>query len=278
MYRGILAGMGYALAVLGAGNMGNAVLRAALAGGLAPAAGIVVAEPDAAKAERAAELGVRITADPAAAATEVDAVGIILLAVKPQVFHDVAGLIRGVVGRRLVVSVMAGVRSDTIQAACGGECRVIRLMPNLAATVGESMTALSVGPAATRADAAWAERLCEAMGKVVTLPEELLDVHTALAGSGPAYLFYMAEAMTRAGVDLGLSPADADAITRQTLFGAAKLLAGDRGRSPSDWRRAVTSKGGTTEAACRVLDDRGVMEAFVGAVRAGTARGAALAR
>lgn len=258
--------------------MGAALVRGALRAGLVDASAIVVAEPDGA---RTAALNARsiLTVDrgdramPGLAPT-----GVIILAVKPQVFPDVAVHLRATAGERLVVSVMAGVSSRRVQLELGGRCRVIRLMPNLAATVGEGMTALCVGPGAGLADVAWAQRLCRAIGQWVSVEEELMDAFTALAGSGPAYVFSLCEWMARAGESLGIAGDDADRIVRQVLRGASALLGDDSGRSFAEWRDAVASKGGTTEAALAVIQERGVGDAIGAAVRAARDRGVELGR
>jgi pyrroline-5-carboxylate reductase len=145
-------------------------------------------------------------------------------------------------------------------------------MPSLPASVGQGCTAICHGPAISPHDAAYAERLFLSTGPVVVeTPEPMMDAFTALAGSGPAYVFYLAEALTKAARQQGFEPEAAAAIVRQTIIGAARLLE-ERDQPPQALREAVTSKGGTTAAACAKLDELGVMDAFNRAIAAGTAR------
>ncbi|MCE7973002.1 MAG: pyrroline-5-carboxylate reductase [Leptolyngbya sp. PLA1] len=270
--------MSMGLAIIGGGAMGRAVAQGARAAGL-DLGPLVIAEPDSARRGGLAGLGASVVSSAAEAFRELGrsegapGEGVILLAVKPQVFRSVAAEL-GDVGPRRVLSVMAGVTTAAIRVALGGGARVIRLMPNTPASIRMGVTGLCVGEGAGEEDAARAERLFCAVGDVVRVPEALMDAVTAVSGSGPAYLFYVAEALERAAVDAGFDPPTAARLVRGTLAGASRLLA--QGVDPATLRRAVTSKGGTTEAACGVLDARGVDGAVMEAVRAATARGAAL--
>lgn len=258
--------------------MGRAVAEGALAAGL-DTGPLVIAEPDTARRPGLERLGAVVVPSAAAALGELKrreaepGEGVILLAVKPQVFRGVAAEL-GDVRSRPVQSVMAGVTTAAIRAALGGGARVVRLMPNTPASVRMGVTGLCAGEGATEEDVARAERLFLAVGDVVRVPEDLMDAVTAVSGSGPAYVFYLAEALESAAINAGLDPPTASRLVRGTLAGAARLLAD--GTDPAALRAAVTSKGGTTQAACEVLDARAVRGAIIEAVRAATARGAVL--
>lgn len=265
-----------ALAVIGGGHMGLAMVRGVIRAGLLDPQRVAVAEPDYSKHPLLALEGCRVERSAAAAIAAAGADSAVLLAVKPQIFPAVADELTGKVDKRLVVSIMAGVRSGTIAERLRG--RVVRVMPNLGVAVGTGMSALAPGPGATPADTAWVRALLETMGLVEGIDESLMDAFTAVAGSGPAYLFYLAEGMARGAVDAGFDPAVAERIVRQTLRGAAELLGDDEGLSAAGWRARVTSKGGTTAAAAATLDAAGVMDAVARAVVAARDRGAELSR
>ena len=170
-----------------------------------------------------------------------------------------------------LLSIAAGVRIDVLQSLLGSECRVLRAMPNTPALLGAGMAALAAGPGATEDDLAWAEGILSAVGKVVVVEEELLDAVTGVSGSGPAYLFLVAEAMIAAGVEAGLDPEVADTLTRQTLLGSAMLLA-EGEDTPEQLRMNVTSPGGTTAEALKVFEERGLRDIFRQAILAATER------
>jgi pyrroline-5-carboxylate reductase len=171
-----------------------------------------------------------------------------------------------------VISILAGTPTKVIRQLLGAGA-VVRAMPNTAARIRQSITAISAGSNTAEAQVAEAERLLGALGPTVRIDESLMDAFTALAGSGPAYLFYLAEAMTKAALAIGFDASSADQIVRQTLKGAAALLDDARSETPANLRAAVTSKGGTTEAAVRVLDDRAVMQSVVDAITRARDRG-----
>lgn len=204
----------------------------------------------------------------------------LVLAVKPQSLAGVASEIRAAFDdrSRIVISVLAGVPGAKIRALLGPGARVIRAMPNLPAAVRLSCTALCVSAGAHAGDDDFAYDLFRGIGPaVIRIPEELMDAFTAVAGSGPAYLFYLAEAMTAAAIKLGFDAAAADTIVRATLFGASSMLRADP-RTPQAMRTAVTSKGGTTAAATKVLDDAHVIDTFITALTAARNRGQELAK
>jgi pyrroline-5-carboxylate reductase len=267
------------IAFVGCGNLGMAILSRAIASEVIDPATTVVIERDADRRVQASNLGVRATAD-AAAARDAQ---LVVLAVKPQHFLEVADAIGALSNATCVVSVMAGWTSATIRAALSGGGalasgpRVVRAMPNMAAQVGVSMTAIAQGAGATSDDVADALRLFSAIGKAVEIREELMDAAVAAVGSAPAYLFLLAEAQIAAAQDMGLSAATARAMAIESLLGAATLLASD-GREPAQLRAAVTSAGGTTAAAIRVFDQGGFTAMVAAAMEAARARSAELGK
>jgi pyrroline-5-carboxylate reductase len=253
------------LQVIGGGRMGEALVGGLLRGGRIDAAELRVVEP---VADRRAELdkllpGVEITAEPGAADGTV-------IAVKPG---DVATACRAVAaaGSGRVLSIAAGVTIAALEAQLAPGTAVVRAMPNTPALVGVGAAAIAPGTAATDDDLAWADSLLGAVGTVVRVKESLLDAVTGLSGSGPAYVFLVAEALIEAGVLAGLPRDVSTSLSIQTLLGAATLLAqGDDG--PEALRAAVTSPGGTTAAGLRTLEQHGVRAAFLEAVAAATER------
>ncbi|MBM4108966.1 MAG: pyrroline-5-carboxylate reductase [Phycisphaerae bacterium] len=263
-----------ALVVIGGGHMGSAIVRGVVRAGFLEPGRVVVAEPDAARHPLLALEGCRTEASAGTAIGRAWPGAAVLLAVKPQVFPRVAREIGRALDGRLVVSVMAGVRSGGVAQALGG--RVVRVMPNLGVSIGVGMSAIAPGPGATGEDEAWARGVFETLGRAEAIDESLMDAFTAVAGSGPAYLFYLAEGMVKGAVEAGMEPEVADRVVRQTLLGAAELLAGDEGLDAARWRARVTSKGGTTAAAVEVLDSGDAMNAIVRAIVAARDRGAEL--
>ncbi len=202
--------------------------------------------------------------------------GQIILAVKPQSLADVAASLRPLlVEPRVVTSILAGAAISAIGTALGPHARIIRVMPNTPARIRLGMSAIAVGPGATAADAAPTRDLFASLGRIVEIDESLMDAFTALAGSGPAYVFTLAAAMRRAGESLGFSSDVADVIVRQTLLGSASLLA-QSSESAEELAQAVTSKGGTTEAALKVLREAGFEAMMNRAITAARDRGRGL--
>ena len=255
------------IAFVGCGNLGMAILSRAICSEVIDPATTVVIERDAGRQAEASRLGVRVTADAAAAR---GAQGVVL-AVKPQHFLEAAQAIGSLGGATCVVSVMAGWSSAAIRAALSGGSdgggndgpRVVRAMPNMAAQVGLSMTAVARGAGATSDDVTAALRLFSAIGKAVEIPEALIDAAVAAVGSAPAYLYLLAEAQIAAAETMGFDAVTARAMAIESIFGAATLLATD-GREPAQLRAAVTSAGGTTAAAVNVFE-RGEFVALVAA-------------
>ena len=194
-----------------------------------------------------------------------------------KAFDAAAAPCAGHVAQALQVSVMAGVRSDAIVAATGSE-RVIRVMPNTPALIGQGIAGLFARAAVTDDDRADAIALLAPTGELIWVGEEVqLDAVTALSGSGPAYVFLLLEALTEAGRQMGLPAPVARRLAEQTVAGSAALAAASPD-SPAELRRIVTSPGGTTEAAMAVLDTRGARDAFIAAVLAARAKAEALGK
>lgn len=262
------------LLVIGGGKMGSALISGLLASGWATADEVGVVEPVAARrAELEAEHpGLVVSAEAAPTAGTTRTAGAVL-AVKPDQAESAC---RGLTADR-VLSVVAGIPAARLEAALPDGTVVVRAMPNTPALVGAGVSAISGGSRATAADLDWAEEVLSAVGTVVRLPERLLDAVTGLSGSGPAYVFLVAEALIDAGVAMGLSRDVSRTLAVGTLAGSAALLEGT-GEEPAALRAAVTSPGGTTAAGLRALESRAVRSAFVEAVAAATERSRALAR
>jgi len=264
------------LAVIGGGNMAGAILLGAFGAGALDPAGVILAEPDADKRRAFADRGAQTVASAAGVPGLLGPSTTLLLAVKPQVFPEVASAL-GDVGDRVVISIMAGVTSGAICAALGGSARVVRTMPNTPAQIGKGVTAVTLGAGAKPGDEALAQSILGAVGQVVSIEEEMLDAFTGVVGSGPAYVFAMAEAMIEGARRVGFDDATADRIVCGTIEGAAGLLAEDA-RSAGALREAVTSKGGTTAAGLDAMAAGGFAEAVASAVVAARDRGAELGR
>ena len=250
--------------------MGEALLGGLLEAGWATVDTIVVVEPS---DEQAARLRGRFPGL-AVQDTPCEADGAIL-ATKPAVTAAVAAEVAAA-GVLRVLSIAAGVTLDTLQEALGDGCAVIRAMPNTAVLVGAGETAIAGGRHAGPDDLDWAEELLATVGVVVRLGEDKLDAVTGLSGSGPAYVFLVAEALIEAGVLNGLDRTTSETLAAQTLLGSARLLT-ETNDSAAALRAAVTSPGGTTAAGLQVLEQAGVRAAFLDAVSAATERSRRLA-
>lgn len=252
------------LVVVGGGRMGEALVGGLLAAGWSTPDAVTVVDPDPARREaiEAAHPGVVVAAEPVAGRAA-------LVAVKP---HHVPQVCRalGALGVGRILSIAAGVRLASMEAELPAGTAVVRAMPNTPSLVGVGAAAVAPGTAATDDDLAWAEGILGAVGTVVRVGEDQLDAVTGLSGSGPAYVFLVAEALIDAGVLEGLTRPVATELAVQTLRGAAELLA--TGESPAELRAAVTSPGGTTAAGLQALERQAVRAAFGAAVSAAAAR------
>jgi pyrroline-5-carboxylate reductase len=249
--------------------MGEALLRGVIRAGLLPAAAVVVVEPVKERREKLAkELSIAAVED----IRRTPAARRYVLAVKPQQMESAAASLREVMGESaLVISIAAGISTAYLAKALGSGARIIRAMPNTPMLVGAGCTCLCAGPGATRDDLEFAQKLFAAGGLVRVVDEPAMDAVTAISGSGPAYFFYLIEAMIEAGVAEGLSPDTAAVLAHQTCAGAAALLA-QSDQPASALRAKVTSPGGTTQAAIETLDRANIREALIRAVRAAAAR------
>ena len=261
------------VAIFGAGVMGETLLSGLLRAGR-PAGSLVITER---REDRAAELtqkyGVRVLGNADAA----DAADTLVLVVKPQDMGGLLGEIHDHVSQgNLVVSLAAGITTTYLESRLPEGRAVVRVMPNTPALVDQGMAAVSGGAHCDAEHLAEAQALLAATGKVLEVPEKLQDAVTAISGSGPAYIFYVVEAMIEAGVVLGMPRSTATELVVQTLFGAATMIK-ETGQHPTVLREQVTSPGGTTAAALRELDDHKVRAAFITAMEAAARRSHELA-
>ena len=257
------------IAFIGGGNMASAIIGGLLRAGR-PAESLIVVEPYAPQRDKLAEafpqLPVLATADASLAQA-----AMVVWAVKPQLFADAAAPCAPHIGRALQLSVMAGVRSSAIARASGAE-RVVRSMPNTPALIGQGIAGLYANAAVSAEDRALVEQVLAPTGRTLWVDQESdLDAVTALSGSGPAYFFYVVEAMSAAGQQMGLSEAQSRELALATCAGAA-ALALQSGDSPTVLRERVTSKGGTTHAAISSMEASGVGVAVQRAVLAAQQR------
>jgi pyrroline-5-carboxylate reductase len=261
--------MGIDLVVIGGGRMGEALVAGLLARAWASPEALAVAEVDPARRRllESAHPGVTVVAAPPPA----DAA---ILAVKPADVPAACSELHHAPPQR-VLSVAAGVRLASLGSWLPPETVVLRAMPNTPALVGEAASALAAEPGVGDDDLAWATGVLEAVGTVVRVSEHLLDAVTGLSGSGPAYVFLVAEALIDGGVLAGLPRPTARALVVQTLLGAARMLA-ETGETPEVLRAAVTSPGGTTAAGLRALESAAARAAFIDAVVAARDRAAEL--
>jgi pyrroline-5-carboxylate reductase len=265
------------LAIVGAGNMAEGILACALDTGVFEPGQVRAADPVAERRQLFAEkFGVQVTADPAEAA---QGVGVLLLSVKPQTFHaEAAALAAAVCKDCCIISIMAGITTETIEQKLGGNARVIRAMPNLPIRLAAGVTGLCKGQYATDEDMALAMQLFQAGGGAVALEDEgLIDAVTAVSGSGPAYFYYFVEAMTEAGVGLGLSREQALVLAEYTCLGAGRMMV-ETGEDPGVLRQKVSSKGGTTLAALEVMEQADVKGKIRAAVQRAFERARELGR
>jgi pyrroline-5-carboxylate reductase len=250
------------LAFIGGGNMASAILGGLIRQGFAPAQ-VTVIEPFAETAAKlTADWGVEVATAAASASTALSKADLVIWAVKPQVFKEAALPVAAFTQKALHLSVAAGIRSDSIARWLQTE-RVVRSMPNTPALVGQGITGLFARAGVSAPDQHMIEQVLKSTGEFLWVQQEAdLDTVTALSGSGPAYVFYFLEAMTEAGVKMGLPEAQAYHLAKAT-FGGATHLARQSVESPEVLRQRVTSKGGTTYAALTSMADDHVKEAFI---------------
>ncbi|MDR1265492.1 MAG: pyrroline-5-carboxylate reductase [Propionibacteriaceae bacterium] len=262
-------------AILGVGVMGETILTGLLAAGTDPASLRITTRRAKHQARlRAKYPAVEVTGNTAAAGWA----DTVLVVVKPQDVADVLTEIGPALRPgALVVSLAAGVETATLERHLPAGHPVVRVMPNTPAAVGEGMAAISAGAHADDAHLERVAQILSAVGQVVVVPEKYQDAITAIAGSGPAYVMFVVEAMIDAGVMLGLPRGTATELVIQTVFGSAKLLR-DSGQHPTVLRENVTSPGGTTAAALREFESHRVKAAFMDAMEAACRRSQELGR
>tara|TARA_B100000686_G_C16728491_1_gene939190 strand:+ start:478 stop:1269 length:792 start_codon:yes stop_codon:yes gene_type:complete len=253
------------LSIVGGGKMGEALLTGLITSNWAQPEQISVIEPD---EIRSAELQKKFPET--VFSPELLTGKNFLLAVKPQTVETICKDISAMDPQR-VLSIAAGVTTSSMENHLPSGTSVIRAMPNTPAMIGEGMSAIAPGMNTSKEDLDWASSILSAVGEVVVVHENKLDAVTGLSGSGPAYLFLLAEAMTAAGVANGLEESVADLLTRQTLFGASSLLS-KSGIAPKDLRASVTSPNGTTAAAIGHLEANGFPALFNQAITKATER------
>ena len=260
------------IAILGAGKMGEALISGLLRAGRNPSDVVVVVR----RSARADELRDTYGVAAQSAADAVKTAETLVIAVKPQ---DMSVLLDEIAPHvpadRLVISVAAGIPTALIERRLGAEIPVVRVMPNTPVHVDEAMSVISAGRYAGEDHLRRAEELLRPVGKVLRIPESQQDAATALSGSGPAYVYFLVEAMVDAGILLGIPRATALEMVNQAVYGAARMLR-DSGEHPVILREAVTSPGGTTISAIRELERHGVRAAFLAAIESARDRGAEL--
>jgi pyrroline-5-carboxylate reductase len=263
------------VAFIGGGNMARSLIGGLVAGGRAPLS-LHVAEPvEALREALAADFGVRACADARDAAMHAS---VWLFAVKPQVMRGICESLADVARahRPLVVSIAAGITTAQLDRWLGGGCAVVRAMPNTPSLLGQGVTGLFGTPTVSASQRGDAESLLRTGGPTVWIDDEaLMDAVTAVSGSGPAYVFLLAEAMQAAAERQGLPAQTASLLVRQTIAGAAAML-GQAGEAPSVLRARVTSPGGTTQAAIEAFQAGGFESLVDTAIESATARGRAL--
>ncbi len=260
------------LGLIGCGNMGGAIIQGVINKRLWTRADILVHDKDIAKMKALAK---ELECTAADLEQLVTTSSIVLIAVKPQdaagLFKDISKLLKA----QIIISVMAGVTIRSIEDMAGKKIAVARAMPNIDAMVGESMTSVSFNDLLVQKDEVL--NIFSGIGKVLPIEESLLDAVTAVSGSGPAYLFYLAGAMLEAAEEMGIGGERAREIVGETLYGSAKLLA-DSGASPAELISRVASKGGTTEAALSVFESEGLKKIVKKAILKAKKRAGELSR
>ena len=260
------------IGIIGCGNMGEAILRR-LSGRRWK---IIVGERDPLKRKDVQKrCGIKAQGDNRAVAK---ASSIIILAVKP---YDIGGVLSEVAAAglksKLILSIAAGVTTDRIEKALGAAIPVVRAMPNMPAIAGEGITAISPGRYAGPSHMKTAKDLLSVIGSVIVVEEGLIDAVTAISGSGPAYFFYLVECMIEAAREFGLNETDAKLLAVKTALGSARVM--DSAEVPPEVLRAkVASKGGTTEAALKLFESRGLKDIIKEAIRAARSRAKELAK
>ncbi len=254
---------------IGAGNMAEAIVKGLLEKKVVEPSSLTLSDPSDARREYFKSQGLNTTTDNAALAQQAD---VVVLAVKPQVMASVLEPLREHFrAGQLVISIAAGIRTEKLDAWCGGRPVIVRVMPNTPALVGRGVSALCAGPRAGEREMGLARALFDSVGTTLVVEETQMDAVTAISGSGPAYVFHWLEAMLTAARQQGFDEATARKLVYGTLSGAAALAEGST-EGPDVLRARVTSKGGTTEAALQVMQERGFAGIMADAVEAAAHR------
>jgi pyrroline-5-carboxylate reductase len=261
--------MGKRLCIIGSGNMGEAMIKGLLRSGTRPADIVATdSRPDQLETIHKT-FGVEVSRDNLAAAKSAE---IIFLSVKPQSMNKVLGQIGPAIdSTKLVISIAAGVPIAAIERKLRHGARIVRAMPNTPALVGAAATAIALGEHATEEDEVAAKAFFDSVGITVVVEEGMLDAVTGLSGSGPAYVFLILEALSDAGVKVGMPRYTAVKLAAQTLFGSAKMAI-ETGIHPGQLKDQVTSPGGTAIAALHTLEAGGLRTTLINAVEAATKR------
>lgn len=266
---------GQQLAIIGGGKMGSIIAQGLISKKMLSVNKIHVTDIEAARLDYLrSELNLQVSADNKKAARKAD---IIILAVKPQSMAATLQEISPETDKsKVVISVAAGITTDFIEKLLPAGARVLRVMPNVAALVGEGAAAVARGSAATSADVQLTVNIFKSVGLVIEVDEKLMDAVTGISGSGPAYCLVMIEAMADAGVQMGLSRETALKLSAQTMLGAARLCL-QSNQHPAQIKDMVTSPGGTTAAGLKALEEGKIRATLMSAVEAATKRSRELA-
>jgi pyrroline-5-carboxylate reductase len=259
------------IAIVGAGSMAEAFISGILENGLIDRKKVWVTNSKNEKrlAKLSEQFGVNSTYDLHELFGGAD---IVILAMKPKDAAAAIQYIRGhLTEQMLVVSVLAGVSMSSIELLAKRQLAVVRAMPNTSATVGKSATAIAVNERVSPQQIEKAKELFQTVGLTTFVEEEQLDAVTGLSGSGPAYIYYLIEAMENSAVEIGLDKQVAQELIVQTLIGAAEMVKASN-KSPAQLRKDVTSPGGTTEAGIKILEENGVQQAFIACIKAAAAQ------
>lgn len=263
--------------VIGGGNMARAILTRALDQGQIEPGSLTVVEPDTEKRAFFESLGAKGLASVDAIRDRLTPDVALMLAIKPQVLPQIEKSLAESRFSGLVISILAGTTSDRVRSALGGGCGVVRVMPNTPAQIGMGVSAICVGAGAGERDFLVAKAIFEGVGDVVRVDESLMDAVTAVSGSGPAYVFLLAQAMIEGAIGVGLDAVTARRLVLGTIRGGAEMLVRTED-TPEELRRAVTSPKGTTEAAIGVMEEAGLRGIVARGVRAARDRGRQLGR
>ena len=255
------------LGFLGCGNMGGAILEGLLASGAMLPDDVLVVEKSSERAEFWRKKGVSVSESP----NVLDGIPTILLGVKPQMFDEVADSLGPLRSPCMVISIMAGIDSGRIAARLGSKARIVRVMPNTPCMIGMGISAIAEGHHSEAEDMRMASEIMSTVGRVIEVDESKMHAVTATSGSGPAYLFLMAESWIEASVATGLSREQAEVLVIETIRGSGELL--HRERDAAELRAKVTSKGGTTFAGIESLEGSGLRDSMSRALNAAHQRG-----